>query len=267
MQGGQGMSTITITPANGFDGSVSFSASGLPSGVTAAFSPDPATSASTLTLTASGTATAGTVTVTVTGTSGSLTQITSLTLTVIPTTTVALLPTSLNFGNEVINNTSGARTVTVRNTGNATLAVGKTCGVKVTFTPTQLGAVAGTLSFTDNTLNSPQTVALSGEGVEPATLTPTSATYAKQVVGRTSAAKTFTLTNNQTVELTSIGISTTGDFAVSATTCGTSLAAKAKCAISVTFTPTQTGTRTGQLIVNDNSGNSPQISNLMGTGK
>jgi nucleoside-specific outer membrane channel protein Tsx len=289
MQGGQGMSTITIAPANGFDGSVSFSASGLPSGVTAAFSPDPATSASTLTLTASGTATAGTVTVTVTGTSGSLTQITSLTLTVIPTTTVALLPTSLNFGKEAINNTSGAKTVTVRNTGNATLAlssitasadfavssttckatlaVGKTCGVKVTFTPTQLGAVTGTLSFTDNTLNSPQTVALSGEGVEPATLTPTSATYGKQVVGRTSAAKTFTLTNNQTVELTSIGISTTGDFAVSAATCGTSLAAKAKCTISVTFTPTQTGTRTGQLIVNDNAGNSPQTSNLMGTGE
>jgi hypothetical protein len=101
----------------------------------------------------------------------------------------------------------------------------------------------------------------------PATLTPANATYATQAVGTTSAAKTFTLTNDQTVTLTSIGISTTGDFAVSATTCTTSLAAKGKCTISVTFTPTETGTRTGELSVSDSASNSPQTSSLTGTGK
>ena len=35
LQGGQATSTITITPENSFNGSVSLSASGLPSGVTA----------------------------------------------------------------------------------------------------------------------------------------------------------------------------------------------------------------------------------------
>ena len=50
----------------------------------------------------------------------------------------------------------------------------------------------------------PQTVPLSGTGVVPATLTPATATYATQAVGTTSAAKMFTLTNNQTVALTSI---------------------------------------------------------------
>src|SRR5207237_2476190 len=55
-QGGSGTSTITLTPRNGFSGSVSLSASGLPSGVTASFSPNPATTTSTLTLTASSTA-------------------------------------------------------------------------------------------------------------------------------------------------------------------------------------------------------------------
>ncbi len=82
-QGASGTSTITITPQNGFSGSVSLSASGLPSGVTASFSPNPTTTTSTLTLTASSTATTGTVPVTITGTSGSLTNATTITLTVL----------------------------------------------------------------------------------------------------------------------------------------------------------------------------------------
>ena len=152
------------------------------------------------------------------------------------------------------------------NTCGATLAGNKSCKVSITFTPTALGKVTGTLTFTDDAVNSPQTVPLSGTGVEPATLTPASAIYAKQNVGTTSAAKTFTLTNNQTEALTSIAISTTGNFAASAKTCGASLAAKGKCTISVTFTPTATGTRTGQLRVSDSASNSPQTSTLTGTG-
>jgi hypothetical protein len=145
--------------------------------------------------------------------------------------------------------------------------VGAKCKVSVTFTPTVLGKLTGTLTFTDNAPTSPQTVALSGTGVLPATLTPASATYPARLVGTTSPPKTFTLTNKQTVALTGIAISTTGDFAVSATTCTASLAAKGKCTISVTFTPTAIGTRTGQLSVSDSANNSPQTSNLKGTGK
>jgi len=75
-----GTTTITINPSGGFTGSVTLSASGLPSGVTASFSPNPATSTSTLTLTASGTATTGTTTVTITGVSGSLSHTTTISL-------------------------------------------------------------------------------------------------------------------------------------------------------------------------------------------
>src|SRR5207253_11087480 len=81
-QGGSGTSALAITPQNGFNSSVSLSASGLPSGVTASFSPNPATASSTLTLTASSTAAAGSATVTVTGTSGTLTANTTVSLTV-----------------------------------------------------------------------------------------------------------------------------------------------------------------------------------------
>jgi hypothetical protein len=85
-------------------------------------------------------------------------------------------------------------------------------------------------------------------------------------VGATSTAKTFTLTNYQSVALSGIAIATTGDFAVSATTCVTSLAPQSKCTISVTFTPTATGMRNGKLTVTDSASNSPQMSNLAGTG-
>ena len=198
-------------------------------------------------------------------------------------------PTSLSFGNVVLGTTSPAGTVTLKNTGTGTIEIssitpngdfavsantcgatlaGKTsCKVGVTFTPTALGKLTGTLTFTDNVVNSPQTVPLAGTGVEAATLTPASAIYEKQNVGTTSAAKTFTMTNNQPTELTGIAISTTGHFAVSATTCEASLNAKAKCTISVTFSPTETGTQTGQLIVHDSARNNPQTSSLTGTGK
>jgi hypothetical protein len=81
-QGSSATDTITVTDVDGFTGSVSFTASGLPSGVTASFSPTSSTSSSVLTLTASSTATTGSSTVTVTGTSGSTTATTTIALTV-----------------------------------------------------------------------------------------------------------------------------------------------------------------------------------------
>jgi len=81
-QGASGTSTIALTGKNGFSGSATLAASGLPSGVTASFSTNPVTGSSVLTLTASSTATVGTATVTITGTSGSLTATTAVALTV-----------------------------------------------------------------------------------------------------------------------------------------------------------------------------------------
>ncbi|MGD0098685.1 MAG: cellulose binding domain-containing protein [Terracidiphilus sp.] len=82
MQSASGTDTIAVTDIGGFTGSVTFTASGMPSGVTAAFSPTSSTSTSVLTLTASSTATTGAFTITVTGTSGSTTASTTLTLNV-----------------------------------------------------------------------------------------------------------------------------------------------------------------------------------------
>ena len=202
--------------------------------------------------------------------------------------TVTLSPTSLTFGNQAVATTSAAKSITLTNTGTialaissvaidgdfavsantcgTTLAVGSKCRISVTFTPSQLGRSTGTLAITDNATDSPQIVPLSGTGVQPATLTPVTAMYATQEVGTTSAPKTFTLTNNQTISLTGIAISVTGDFAVSATACTTSLGPKSSCTISVTFSPTTTGKRTGTLSVSDSADNSPQTSTLSGMG-
>jgi len=82
--------TISISPQYGFAGSVQFAISGLPSGVTASFSSNPATIGTTLTLTASGTAPLGQYTLTVTGTSGSQSASTTIALGVyVPTFTLA----------------------------------------------------------------------------------------------------------------------------------------------------------------------------------
>jgi hypothetical protein len=201
---------------------------------------------------------------------------------------VKLSPASLIFSTQVVGTTSKPKAVVVTNAGSSTLdidsivasanfgvssttcgstlAVGKSCKVMVTFTPTQTGNLTGTLTFTDNAANSPQTVQLSGTGVTAVTLTPASFAFKKTKVGATSAAKKFTLANNQAVTLSSINISVTGDFAIQSTTCGASLASKQKCAINVTFTPTKTGARTGQLNVSDNAPGSPQTAALSGTG-
>ena len=83
--GGSATTTISITRTDGFPSTIAFSASGLPSGVVATFTP-PATTGdiTTLTLTALDTAVTGPATVTITGTGGTLTRTTSVTLLVTP---------------------------------------------------------------------------------------------------------------------------------------------------------------------------------------
>jgi subtilase family serine protease len=77
-----GTTTLTVSPTNGFSSPVSLSVSGLPSGVTAGFSPTSTTSTSTLQLSASATATPGNYSLTVVGNSGSLTHSSTVSLTV-----------------------------------------------------------------------------------------------------------------------------------------------------------------------------------------
>jgi len=109
----------------------------------------------------------------------------------------------------------------------------------------------------------------SGQSTPPAapavSLSPTSLTFSSQNVSTTSAAQTVTLSNTGNASLSISSIATTGDFAQTSA-CGTSLAAGANCQISVTFKPTTNGQRTGSLSVNDNASGSPQSVSLTGSG-
>jgi sugar lactone lactonase YvrE len=104
-----------------------------------------------------------------------------------------------------------------------------------------------------------------------AALSPTALDFGSQVVGVTSAPQTVTLTNSGTADLTISTVALTGadasDFAISADTCsGATVTPSSTCAVSVTFSPTATGPRTGTLTVTDDASNSPQTVSLTGTG-
>jgi hypothetical protein len=87
-----------VTGQNGFTGSVTLAASGLPSGVAATFATNPTNGSSMLTLTPSSSAPVGSATITVKGTSASLTASTTIALTVNCTPTTITPYISINGG-------------------------------------------------------------------------------------------------------------------------------------------------------------------------
>jgi hypothetical protein len=97
-------------------------------------------------------------------------------------------------------------------------------------------------------------------------LSPASLTFGTQFVQTTSALQTITLTNSGKAALAITNLTASGDFAQT-NTCGTSVAAGGSCSISVSFTPTSAGQRSGTVTIADNAANSPQTVSLTGTGQ
>ncbi|HTB98850.1 MAG TPA: protease pro-enzyme activation domain-containing protein [Terracidiphilus sp.] len=154
-QGGSGSSTITVAVSGGFDSSVALSASGLPTGVTAGFSPASITGAGTSTLSftvASSTAT-GTYTITVSGTSGSTVETTTVALTVTGTTpafSISASPSTIT----IARSSSGEVTVSTTVSGGfnsavALSATGEGNQNSVSFNPSSItGAGSSTMTIT-----------------------------------------------------------------------------------------------------------------------
>jgi hypothetical protein len=200
----------------------------------------------------------------------------------------AFAPSRLSFGAQAIGASSPGQALTLTNSGAApltissiiasgdfsstsdcgsTLAVAAHCQVDVTFEPTAAGERLGTLSFTTNASVVPQVIPLSGLGGGPgARLSPTALTFTGQAVGSLSSAQTVTLHNTGNAALAIASIAVSGDFAQT-NTCASSVAAGGSCAISVTFTPTAGGSRSGTLTITDNAADSPQAVSLTGTGQ
>jgi subtilase family serine protease len=146
VQGSSGTSTITSTVTNGFDSSISLSATGQPTGVTVTLSPSLITGAGTSTMViAVGSSTAvGTYSINVTGISGGISEIVTFILTVTkvpPNFTISASPTTIS----VARGSSGTSTITSTISGGFDSAVslsatGYPIGVTVTFSPKTISA-------------------------------------------------------------------------------------------------------------------------------
>ena len=98
-------------------------------------------------------------------------------------------------------------------------------------------------------------------------ISPSSYQLGNQAVGTTSAPQTATLTNTGAPGLTVTSVTASGDFAETNTCVSSSpLPSNGSCSVSVTFTPTAPGTRTGALTITGNATVRPQTVTLTGTG-
>lgn len=107
--------------------------------------------------------------------------------------------------------------------------------------------------------------------LEGLAIKPTGLTFQPQTQGTTSAAQTITLMSGvSAVNISSITLigPNSDDFAISANTCGTTLAANSQCTISVDFTPSGPGTRTASVAIVDNVTGQPAqslVASISGT--
>jgi phospholipase C len=200
-------------------------------------------------------------------------------------TALSVSPLTLDFVDTLIGATSGPKTVTLKNLGTAAIAISSiaavgnfaqtnncgsslaaaaSCAIQVSYSPLTSGNVFGGVNILTSDPASPQTITMKGTATG-VNLSQSALTFAAQKVGTTSSPITFTVTNTTLIPLNIGLIATTGDYAQT-NNCTSPLAAGANCTVSITFTPTTTGTRTGAFSIADSDFESPQNVSLTGTG-
>jgi hypothetical protein len=203
-------------------------------------------------------------------------------------TAATLNPGSLTFASQQVETTSSPQTVTVTNTGTHTLnitsitaggdfseqdnctqpvAPGGTCSIQVSFTPAQTGLRQDVLTVFGNVPSGQVTASLSGTALAAGNmvLQPASLSFGNWLVGTTTTAQNVTISNTGGVSVSLRAFAATGDFQISANTCGTSLAPNFGCTVAITFTPTVAGPRIGVFSVTDDEGT--QTVQLSGSGQ
>ena len=198
---------------------------------------------------------------------------------------IALSPSSLDFGDQRVGSSSAAQTVQLSNPGNAALSLGSIattgdfsqtnncpaslpggsqCSISISFTPSTTGIRGGTLTVPSSV--SSGSVALSGTGIAPQVqFSASTLAFGQQPLGLASTAQTVTLSNPGNATLDIASIITSGDFAQT-NSCGLMLSAGASCTLSVSFTPTAIGARSGSLTLLSDAASSPDVITLGGTG-
>jgi hypothetical protein len=192
-----------------------------------------------------------------------------------PMSGLVLSPTSLAFGNQLVGTNSTTRTVTLSNTGTATVTItgvtftgpfsrnggtcaatllaGGNCTIGIRFRPVASGPAVGQVSIANSDPGSPHTAALSGNGIAPvASVSPAAQSFAA-AVNTPDGPHVVTVTNTGTAPLTISNVTISGTnppqfHFVSA--CPATLAVGASCTIQTGFWPTTATPRTKTATLN-----------------
>lgn len=215
---------------------------------------------------------------------------------------IGLSATSVTFAAQTVRTTSAAQTVTVSNTGTATLSIsaltfggaasadfaragtcapsgtvmaGGSCSLQITFTPVAAGARSATLAIAHNAAGGSSTVTLAGTAdpaAAAASVTPAALSFS-QTINTTSNAQAVTLTNTGGLPLTvgavTLGGASMAEYGIAAgTTCtaGVTVNGGASCVVQVSFTPGALGARPASLSIAHSASVSAATVALNGTG-
>ncbi|MEO9072572.1 MAG: choice-of-anchor D domain-containing protein [Edaphobacter sp.] len=202
---------------------------------------------------------------------------------------ISLSSAALTFGTQAVATGSAPQTITVTNTGSASLtvsmiattgdfnetdtctaapiAVNATCTIQVIFLPTVTGSRNGVLTVYGNVAGGQATATLTGTGGAAASivLDPISILFPSTTINAMSPAQNITISNTSSNSITLQVPSVVGaDFKIAADTCGASLRPSTGCTVSIVFIPTGSGVRSGTFTIADDAGT--QAASLSGTG-
>lgn len=147
----------------------------------------------------------------------------------------------------------------------ANLGPGGTCTLGVVFSPTNPGALKGSITVSSGANNFSLVLNASGTAVYPLDFTVTSIAFPLTPMGTTSANKTATLTNYTSAAIPLGTRSVSADFS-SSDNCGTSLAALHSCTFTLSFTPNRPLATTGVVTLAATTSPQPVYLGLTGTG-
>jgi hypothetical protein len=197
-----------------------------------------------------------------------------------PPGTLAVTPTTQDFGTLATGSTSAPVSFTFANGGGSAtppltvtltgadsadfqltdpcsgkpLAVGGSCKVSIAFAPSATGSQTASLAGAAQGLGT-TTASLSGTAAAPAafTVTPSTFDFGSILQGATTGKQTFTVQNvggvASGVPAVAVSGSNATDFAISDSTCTSALAASAKCTFDVAFTPATTAAEAATVTV------------------
>lgn len=163
-------------------------------------------------------------------------------------------------------------------------ATNEACSVSAKFAPPYASSFQATICIYDNTLDSPKSIVLEGEGVlpPPFTITPQQWDFGSVLVGDTSRRKEFTISRSGERFAFLTDIQTTGAFELIETDCFDNSASSVpaskffygeECTAVVAFEPTRGGSTSGRLVAEwidfgcECDGDTGEVvANLRGTG-